>query len=132
MNYKNGLDFYKNNFFYLAGYPRNNFNDGERSISSGKITDIINKAEFEHSLCTGPGNSGSPIYYCVGNNLSAVGIHKQANKTRLINYGTFLGYILDNLENEDKNVNKAGMLDGINSPRTIKRIFSFLDLKKKI
>ena len=131
LNYKNGLNLYKSNFFYLAGYPRNNLNENERSISSGKITDIINKAEFEHSLSTGPGNSGSPICYCVDNNLFAVGIHKQANKTRLINYGTFLGYILDNLENENKKVNKTGMLDNINSLITIERIFSFLYEKRK-
>ena len=106
LNYKNGLEFYKADFFYLAGYPRIGLNEIERSISSGQIIDIIDEMEFEHSLYTGPGNSGSPI--CLANKLYVVGIHKHSVK-RIpidINCGTFLGYILDHLENENKNNNK--------------------------
>ena len=73
MNYKSGYDFYKNKFFYLAGYPKNN----ERSVSSGQITNILAEPEFEHSLDTLVGNSGSPI--CFTNNLLVVGIHKQGS-----------------------------------------------------
>ena len=76
LNYKNGLNFYKNNFFYIAGYPQNNLNENERSISSGQIIDIIDEKDFEHSINTGPGNSGSPICSCFANNLFVVGIHK--------------------------------------------------------
>jgi len=98
-SYKNDYNFYlnKNNYFYLAGYPQNN----ERSISSGKIIKILEESEeFEHSLDAIGGNSGSPI--CLANNLFVVGIHKQGDGKRPINYGTFLGYILDILEKEEK------------------------------
>ena len=73
LNYKNGLDFYKNNFVYLAGYPKIGLNKIERSISSGQIINIIDEAEFEHSIYTGPGNSGSPICFSASNNLFVVG-----------------------------------------------------------
>ena len=97
-SYKNGYNFYadKKNDFYLAGYPNNK----ERSISSGKITKILKeKVEFEHDLDAEGGNSGSPI--CLANSLFVVGIHKQGHKTEPINYGTFLGYILNILEKEE-------------------------------
>ena len=97
LNYKNkmGYDFYVDKDFYLAGYPQNN----ERSVSSGKITKILKeKVEFEHSLDAKGGNSGSPI--CLSNNLLVVGIHKEGDETEPINYGTFFGYILDDLERE--------------------------------
>jgi len=100
LNYKNGYNIYINDNFYLAGYPQNNSNENERSISSGKIINILDNLEFEHSLDTGHGNSGSPI--CLRSNLLVVGIHKQGHTTRPINYGTFLGYILDILEKEEK------------------------------
>ena len=104
LNYKNGYDTYLNNYFYLAGYPQKNQIEIERSISSGKIINILDNSEFEHSLDTGPGNSGSPI--CLASNLFVVGIHKQGHKTEPINYGTFLGYILNILEKEEKFDNK--------------------------
>lgn len=103
-SYKNGYDFYKKNYFYLAGYPQNILNENDRSTSSGQITEILEKPEFQHSLDTGPGNSGSPI--CLFNNLFVVGIHKAGIENKPINYGTFLGYTLDNLENEEKNKTK--------------------------
>jgi len=104
LNYKNGYNTYLNNYFYLAGYPQKKQIEIERSISSGKITKILDELEFEHSLDTGPGNSGSPI--CLASNLFVVGIHKQGHKTEPINYGTFLGYILNILEKEEKFDNK--------------------------
>ena len=103
-SYKNGYNIYINENFYLAGYPQNNSNENERSISSGKIIKILDNSEFEHTLDTDHGNSGSPI--CLGSNLLVVGIHKQGHTTRPINYGTFLGYILDILEKEEKFENK--------------------------
>ena len=98
LNYKNGYNIYLNDYFYLAGYPQNNPIKIERSVSYGKITKILDKPEFEHSLDTDDGNSGSPI--CSKKNLRVVGIHKQGNKKESKNYATFLGYILKMLENE--------------------------------
>ena len=98
LNYKNGYDYYlkeKINDFYLAGYP----NNGERTVSSGKITEILEqKEEFKHTLDAEGGNSGSPI--CLANNLLAIGIHKQGDRNNPINYGTFLGYIINIIKNE--------------------------------
>ena len=136
LNYKNGLNFYKNNYFYLAGYPINNMNENGRSISSGKIINILDNSEFEHSLDTGPGNSGSPI--CLANNLFVVGIHKEGNRFKPINYGTFLGYILDNLKNENKLkrnkklLKNSKLIENIKSFDVIKKIFSNLDEKIKL
>ena len=41
--------------------------------------------------------------WCNGlkNNFLVVGIHNKGSKTKYINYGTFLGYILDNIEKEE-------------------------------
>ena len=126
LNYKNGLNFYKekNNYYYLAGYPQNNLNENERSVSSGKIINILDNSEFEHSLDTGPGNSGSPI--CLASNLLVVGIHKQGHKTEPINYGTFLGYILDILEKEEIFDNEIEE----NKPNIFNKI-TFKDLKEE-
>ena len=94
-NYKNGFDFYKNKNFYMAGYPFIGVNKRERAISSGKILDV-NNYEFEHSLDSRACSSGSPI--CSIENKCVVGIHKQGDIKRPINYGTFIGIILDDLE----------------------------------
>ena len=97
LNYKNGYQFYKDKNFYLAGYPFIEGNKRERSISSGKIKAIkTNNIEFIHSLDTRSGSSGSPI--CLIDNKCVIGIHKKGDQIRPFNYGTFIGYILDELE----------------------------------
>jgi hypothetical protein len=99
LNYKNGYNIYIDKNLYLAGYPQNKLNKNERSISSGEIKIINNKdSEFEHTLDTGYGSSGSPI--CLSDNLCVIGIHKEGDKFRPVNYGTFLGFFLDILEEE--------------------------------
>ena len=104
-NYKEGYNLYLNDFFYLAGYPQINNEDG-RCISSGKMTKILDETEFEHSIDTYNGNSGSPI--CLANNkLFVVGIHKEGNSFEPINYGTFIGYIVDIIQNEENNKKKG-------------------------
>ena len=100
-NYKNGFNFYKNKNFYMAGYPRSEIGESERSISSGKIVKIGNM-EFEHTLDSRSCSSGSPI--CLLDSKSVVGIHKQGNDIKKINYGTFIGSILDDLQTS-KNIN---------------------------
>jgi V8-like Glu-specific endopeptidase len=107
MNYKNeGFNNYSNSQFYLAGYPHvdDTYIDyqGERHISSGRITKVFNNFEFEHTLDTRSGSSGSPI--CLINNRRVIGIHKAGNKTMHINIGTFLGIILDQLENAKETI----------------------------
>ena len=106
LNYNNRYNLYINNFFYLAGYPQNFLIKAGRSISSGKILKILDNFEFEHNIDTYIGNSGSPICIANSNKLLVVGIHKEGNIIESINYGTFIGYILDILENEKNEKNK--------------------------
>ena len=97
-DYKNGYDNYKGKCFYLAGYPGDSKNQ-ERKVASGQIKELLEKPEFEHTLDTINGFSGSPI--CDINNLFVVGIHKSGCKLKEVNFGTFLGYIIDELEKEE-------------------------------
>ena len=135
LNYKNGYNLYEDDYFYLAGYPENNLYSNGRSISSGKLTKILDEPEFEHSLDTENGNSGSPI--CLANKLLVVGIHKEGNKNKSINYGTFLGFVFSKLENEieknkDKYLNNLKILKNIKSINVIRTLFSNLDEKIKL
>ena len=59
-DYKNGYDNYKGKCFYLAGYPGDSKNQ-ERKVASGQIKELLEKPEFEHTLDTINGFSGSPI-----------------------------------------------------------------------
>ena len=101
-NYKNGFEFYnnKNYNFYMAGYPKIGGKKAERAISSGKIRNI-EKFEFEHTLDSRNCSSGSPI--CLIENNCVVGIHKQGNLKKSINYGTFIGIIMNDFENYKQN-----------------------------
>ena len=134
LNYKNGFSYYKNNYIYLVSYPKIDSNKNERNISSGQIINILNKSEFEHSIHGEYGNSGSPI--CLVNNLLIVGINKEDNKSKQINYGTFIGYILDNIDNEmennDKCLHKTKLLKNIKSKYIINILFSYMDEKIKL
>ena len=82
-DYKNGYDNYKGKCFYLAGYPGDSKNQ-ERKVASGQIKELLEKPEFEHTLDTINGFSGSPI--CDINNLFVVGIHKSGCKLKEVNF----------------------------------------------
>ncbi len=100
LNYKNeGFKDYVGKNFFLGGYPNSYEYPKEPHISSGKIDSIMNYFEFNHSLDTGKGSSGSPI--CLINKF-IIGIHKAGNKEHHLNFGTFIGAILDELENNGK------------------------------
>ena len=92
LNYENGYNNYRDKNIYLAGYP-NTYN--ERCISSGSIVSI-SEFEFGHKLFTKPGSSGSPICNEKGD---VIGIHTSNNEQQNINYGSFIGKILDKLKN---------------------------------
>ena len=104
LNYKYGYNKYKNGKFFLAGYPNDPIYHKERHISSGEIKSIEG-FEFEHSIDTRAGSSGAPI--CFIENLGVIGIHKQGNTKKSINYGTFIGVILDDLEKIYKEINSV-------------------------
>ena len=110
LNYENGYKSYSEQKLYLAGYPEKDIFETERYICSGKIKKIFNNYEFAHTLDTNIGLYGSPI--CLLNNQCVIGIHKKGNLETHINYGTFIGIILnelqfeiiaiDNIHNDDK------------------------------
>ena len=95
LNYKNGFNLYNDNFFYLAGYPNNGSLIYERCISSGKIIGI-GKYEFKHTLDTRSGSSGSPI--CTRDTINVIGIHKKGDEYKNINFGIFLGLVIEEKE----------------------------------
>ena len=102
LNYQNGYYKYENKNFYLAGYPQNlNFN--ERCISSGRIIKILSN-RFEHTLDTNVGSSGSPI---CNENCDVIGIHTSGNKIKDINCGTFIGIIIDIINNKKRLIDKC-------------------------
>ena len=102
LNYKNGYDKYKNGKIFFAGYTNDPIYKNERYISSGEIKSIKG-FEFEYSIDTRTGSYGAPI--CLIENLRVIGIYKQGNKIKDINYGTFIGVILDELEKNYKEIN---------------------------
>ena len=78
----------------------------EKFQGTGKIT-YIDNYEFKHDLSTYEGSSGSPI--CLNNDYSDskdIGIHKQGDTGNNINIGTFIGVILDKLNNIRQNRRK--------------------------
>ena len=88
----------------MAGYPDNHI---ERCISSGLIKSINYYYLFTHKLDTRKGSSGSPI---VNYNCDVIGIHHSGCKNLKQNYGTFIGKVLDNLENEFRSSNNKNMI----------------------
>ena len=66
----------------------------ELSYAQGEIKSI-NNYDIEHSVCTEPGSSGSPILLL--NNFKIIGIHKASYKD--YNLGTFMKNILDDINN---------------------------------
>ena len=126
LNYKYGYNIYKNCKLFLAGYPDDPMYQNERHISSGEIKSIKG-FEFEHSIDTRPGSSGAPI--CLIENLRLIGIHKQGDKIKAINRGTFIGVILNELEKiyiEKNNVsgNKGKLNDKINNQINNNNLYS--------
>jgi len=99
LNYQNdGFSFYKDSQVYTAGYPDVNVYKGEKHMSSG-IIKTINEYDFEHTCDTRKGSSGSPI---ININKQVIGIHYGGSKKKDINYGFFIGAIIDKMEKEGK------------------------------
>lgn len=100
LNYSTGYDNYSREKIIVAGYPIDKVNKG-RHISSGEIIGILNDIEFQHNADTKNGSSGSPI--CSFDKQYVIGIHKQGDKKDKCNYGTFIGCVLDELQNNQGN-----------------------------
>ena len=99
MNYMNGYYQYIDRDVFTVGYP------GGRYASNGSGTiKKISRYEFEHDISTEPGSSGSPILLLTGDvhTKQVIGIHKSGDKTNPINYGTFIGEIINYLNIKQK------------------------------
>ena len=125
LNYKNNFNDYLKENFCLAGYPSSDIFKNESHISSGKISKIVN-FEFEHTLDTRGGSSGSPI--CLLHNQNIIGIHKSGNPYTHFNQGTFIGKILDILEEQDSyDISSLKLIKTINNNCYIKSLIILND-----
>ena len=114
LNYKSGFDNYINeNKIFTAGYPDIHPYKGEKHYSGGEITGIRymnnNNSHFFHNCSTKEGSSGSPL---VNDKFQVVGIHYGCNKKKIINFGVFVGAIIDIL-NGGREENKSNFKEKI-------------------
>ena len=101
-----GYQTYLFNYIFTVEYPFG----GNAACTSGQIKKI-NCYEFEHNIATFNGSSGCPIILLNYNlnNTYVIGIHKQADNYKNINYGTFIGEIF----------NETGDSNSISSSNTL-------------
>ena len=103
LNYKEGYSQYNGMEVLSLGYPFGK----ELADGSGEIKNI-DGYEFEHNIHTEEGSSGSPII--LFNLLKVIGIHKDGDRAKKINIGTFIGEIFDEIKddlsekNNEKNI----------------------------
>ena len=92
LNYKQGYGIYKNSIVFLLEHS----NGDNTEYACGKIVNI-NNFEFDHDIATENDASGSPIilYTKSINSIQVIGIHKEANYTKNLNSGTFIGEIFN-------------------------------------
>jgi len=114
LNYTSGFDNYiKENKIFTAGYPDIHPYKGEKHYSGGEITGIRymnnNNSHFFHNCSTKEGSSGSPL---VNDKFQVVGIHYGCNKKKIINFGVFVGAIIDIL-NGGREENKSNFKEKI-------------------
>jgi len=90
---KNGYLIYKNADVFSVMHPFNK----DPECSSGKITNIDN-FEFSYDISTDSGSSGSPIILLNNNQniIQVIGIHKLGDNEEKLNFGTFIGEIINN------------------------------------
>ena len=77
----------------------------DATCSSGKILNI-NNYEFGHNAFTEPGSSGSAIILKddYDYDYKIIGIHCKKNTSTYINYGVFIGQLIDELRDQDINL----------------------------
>jgi len=97
-----GYNIYKNKFVFSIEHPL-----GKDAVcASGRILKLYNNFEFDHDISTDNGSSGCPIIL-LNDLMMVIGIHKNSDKKHKINGGTFIGELIDELNNElnHKNIN---------------------------
>ena len=111
----NGIEFLSYDLNYEEGYRQYLKSDvfslehplgKDAECASGKIIKINNNREFEfeHTIDTDYGSSGSPII--LAGNTRVIGIHKANNKTNNNNLGTFIGILLQKISESFNNITK--------------------------
>ena len=94
-NYTEGYFIYQNSDIFTIQHPCGDI----AAIASGTILKISD-FEFEHNISTDNGSSGCPIIL-LNKNLNfirVIGIHKNADKNKKVNRGTFIGEIFKDLD----------------------------------
>jgi len=104
LNYSFGYEQYLNMDIFIIQHPLG----GEAEYACGKVIKIINNFEFEHSVDTDKGSSGSPII--LNESLKVIGIHKQINNLNFNNIGTFIAEIF-----KEKNINEIFQSEEFNN-----------------
>ena len=99
-NYEDGYSAYKDSDVFTIEHP---FGKNAK-CSSGRII-YVNDYEFDHNIATETGSSGCPILLLNDNiNLiKVIGIHKNGDKNKKVNGGTFIGEIINEIKNNSKN-----------------------------
>ena len=121
---KYGYKIYKNIDIFSIEHP---LGDSE-ACASGKIINIEDY-EFEHNIPIDNGSSGSPIIL-LNNNMNLVqviGIHKEADYSKKLNLGTFIGEIFNKKDNLNNNNNFKSF---INNTKIIANIIKIVKAVK--
>ena len=95
LDYTMGYENFLNKNIFIPQFPKG----GNLNNSIGKILEINSFLfDFSYSASTEQGSSGSPIF--LEGTIYVIGIHKQGNKTKVKNYGNFIGPFVNVLKNE--------------------------------
>ena len=100
-NFKNDYSIYKDLDVFTMHYEFN-----QLVCSSGRVVNI-NDYEFGHSISTEKGASGCPIIL-FSESVYVIGIHSTGDTQKNLNYATFIGEIIKEIEKE-KNSNIQGL-----------------------
>ena len=110
LNYKEGFSRYNNKNYYMVGFENNNGKN--KKFISSFITKNNFNFKFIHDINKGQEAFGSLI--CTKDNFKIIGINNES----YLNYGTYIGRLLDLLENIRKGINQEnyvslyeGMID---------------------
>ena len=120
LNYVTGYNQYLNMKIISLGYPKS-----YELAGGGGIIKEIDKYEFYHNIPTEEGSSGSPII--LPETKKVIGIHKQGDKEKKLNIGTFIGEIFNEIKLDN---NKENQIICIYNKKDKDKINLLYDFKK--